>query len=130
MITWGELQKEVIDLGFEEDDVLNDDNYDRVLVNATNRSLRRIYTSFVPLYKERLEDIPNRKLITLETDEDVQVTVPIEFEAILPLLVAHYIWLDDDIQKATMYWNEVDTMLTELSTLFTKPIGSTYVGGW
>lgn len=130
MITWNELKTEIIDLGFEEDDVLETDNYERIIINAVNRALRRIYTSYVPLYESRLESVPTRELITFETEGDYEVTVPEEFEIIVPLLSAHYVWLDDDIQKATMYWNEVDNILQEIGATLSRPKDCRYVGGW
>ena len=130
MITWDELRTEVIDLGFEEDDVTSTDNYERIIINATNRAIRRIYFNYVPLWEERPDSVPTREVITGETEDDFEVTIPEEFEAILPLLVAHYVWLDDDIQKATMYWNEADNLLQELGVAFSKPKDCKYTGGW
>lgn len=130
MITWEELRTEVIDLGFEEDEVVNEDNYGRIIINATNRALRYIYSSFVPMYEERLSDVPDREVITIDTEGDTEVTIPEEFEAVLPLLAAHYVWLDDDIQKATIYWNEADMMLQQIGAALNKPKECRYTGGW
>lgn len=130
MITWEELRTEVIDLGFEEDSVVSEDNYGRIIINACNRALRRIYSSFVPIYENRLSEVPDMELITTSTESDAEVSIPEEFEAILPLLAAHYVWLDDDIQKATIYWNEVDSMLQELGNALNRPKSCKYSGGW
>lgn len=130
MITWAELKSEVIDLGFEEPDVIDTDTYGSIIVNACNRAIRRIYTAYIPIFEERLESIPAREAITKATEDDAEITIPEEFEGIIGLIAAHYMWLDDDIQKATMYWNEADAMLQELANALNRPKECKYVGGW
>ena len=51
-----------------------------------------------------------RKLdnITPDTPDDFDIQMDYEVEHLVPLLAGHYAWLDDDIQKATMYYNEYE----------------------
>lgn len=46
-----ELKKEIIDLGFEEDSVMTDTEYNRKIVSASNRAIDEINTTVVPLVK-------------------------------------------------------------------------------
>ena len=51
-------------------------------------------------------------------DESTQDTYAIDMQddllQLVPLLAAHYIWLDDDERKAVMYWNEYDSLKQEI----------------
>lgn len=51
--------------------------------------------------------------------------LPIEYvcEPLLGLLTAHYVWLDDDVQKATMYFNEYDMVKQEVYAKVQQPKG-------
>ena len=50
--------------------------------------------------------------------ESTQDTYAIDMQddllQLVPLLAAHYIWLDDDERKAVMYWNEYDSLKQEI----------------
>lgn len=120
-ITWGEIKNSVTDLGFE-DDATVESEYDRILVNATNRAASIIYvTVMLPLQSYFENKYGSCKKITTiyldgedATEDDDLINIPTELEVLLPLLTAHYIWLDDDITKATIYWNEFDDIKTQI----------------
>ena len=46
---------------------------------------------------------------TEDTPDDTPLPLPLKVHHLVPLLCAHYVWLDDDIQKATMYFNQYET---------------------
>ena len=49
-------------------------------------------------------------LITKNTADDYELPVAYECEAMLPLLTAYYVWLDDDMEIATRWYNEYDSL--------------------
>ena len=52
--------------------------------------------------------------VTTETPDDYVIPIDHEVEQLLPLLTAYYVWLDDDERKAVMYYNQFDTLKTEI----------------
>ncbi|MCB6992439.1 hypothetical protein LI177_02935 [bacterium 210820-DFI.6.37] len=58
--------------------------------------------------------IPSR--VSENTTDDTELDVDARIEPALPLLVAHYVWLDDDERKATQYYNEYDALKTDILT--------------
>lgn len=64
--------------------------------------------SFTFFFKQRLPDI------TASTPDDYIVPIDKTVEPLLPLLAAHYVWLDDEEQKAVMYYNEYVEMKNEI----------------
>ena len=52
--------------------------------------------------------------INIETADDYVIPIDHEVEQLLPLLTAYYVWLDDDERKAVMYYNQFDTLKTEI----------------
>ena len=117
MITWGELKETVVDLGYEEDDVVNpDEEYGRIVASAANRALSLIYITVIVPLRSYFEGSPEgfEKIDEETTDEDYVIPIPYICEPLLPLLTAHYVWLDDDLTKATIYWNEYDDIKTQI----------------
>ena len=55
--------------------------------------------------------------------------MPVKVLDLIPLLAAHYAWLDDDIQKATMYYNEYDDIKNLLVLDMERPQNITFYGG-
>lgn len=70
-----------------------------------NRSIPGNFTFF---FKQRLPDIK------ASTQDDYVVPIDKTVEPLLPLLAAHYVWLDDEEQKAVMYYNEYEGMKNEI----------------
>ena len=53
-------------------------------------------------------------LINGDTPDDFDIQIDYEAEHLFPLLAAYHAWLDDDIQKATMYYNEYEQELNRI----------------
>lgn len=53
-------------------------------------------------------------LIDTDTTDDFDIQIDYEAEHLVPLLAAYHAWLDDDIQKATMYYNEYEQELNRI----------------
>ena len=142
-ITWAELKAELVDLGFEEDSVTNESEYGRLIRNAVNRALDIIYYTveqrIADYYKIEqsfgYEDddgtwiIPRPRHVSRETEDDQKINVADNLIVLVGLLAAHYVWLDDDVQKATMYWNEYDQLKNEILGEALRPRKATITGG-
>lgn len=49
------------------------------------------------------------ELVTLDSDDEMIMELPDNIIALLPILTAYMVWLDDDVVKATYYWNMYET---------------------
>lgn len=140
-VTWDELRGQLVDLGFEEDDITIE--YDRLIKNSVNRALDIIRYIDVPQIEDYYkatkswgyEDaegnwvIPKPKHITDETEGDARINLANNLQPLLPLLAAYHIWLDDDITKATMYWNEYDQLKQSIFAYCKQPKNAVIEGG-
>ena len=139
-MTWADLKAELVDLGFEEDDITNE--YGRIMRNSVNRALDVVYNIVVPQiesYYKITESwgydvdgewvLPKPKHVTEETEADARINIASNLQPLIPLLAAHYIWLDDDITKATMYWNEYDQLKDQIIQVCRMPRKATIEGG-
>ena len=140
--TWGELRSQLVDLGFEEDEITVE--YARLIRNSVNRSLDIIRFLDIPEIDDYFkatkswgyEDdegewvLPKPKHITEETEDDARINLPENVYPLLPLLAAYHIWLDDDITKATMYWNEYDQYKQQLFAQCKKTRNAVIEGGF
>lgn len=142
--TWEELRGQVVDLGFEEDEVVDED-YPRVIRNSVNRALDIVRSIVVPqiegYYKVTQEwgyedsntgkwVLPKPRHITEATLDADKINLPDNLMPLIPLLAAHYLWLDDDITKAVTYWNEYDQLKDQLIAVCKQPKNATIEGGW
>lgn len=149
-ITYKELKDRMTDLGFEEDDVAEEE-YKRIYMNSFNRAGEIIYGSVMlaieGYLKENYADDSNnivinvpddgsvsaiRKItrITDETADDDEIEIPYILVPLYTLLAAHYAWLDDDITKATLYYNEYDSLKNEIISNATKSVRAEIIGGF
>ena len=142
-MTWAELKAELVDLGFEEDSVTSDNEYGRLIRNSVNRALDIIYytveSRISDYYKVEqsfgYEDddgswvVPKPRHVNTETAEDARINVADTLRVLVGLLAAHYVWLDDDITKATMYWNEYDQLKNDILNEALRPRKATITGG-
>ena len=141
--TWGELKSQVIDLGFEEDEITIE--YGRIIRNSVNRALDIVRNVVVPQIEgyytaekswgyEDAETgkwiLPKVKHVTADTEDDFKINLPDNLMPLIPLLSAHYIWFDDDITKAVTYWNEYDQLKDQIITVCRMPRKSVIEGGW
>lgn len=145
-ITYKELKDRMTDLGFEEDDVAEEE-YKRIYMNSFNRAGEIIYGTVMLAIEgylreiERGDDVvvdyrdvdPNVRQITRiteDTGDDDVIEIPYILVPLYTLLAAHYAWLDDDITKATMYYNEYDNLKNEIIANANKPRMATIIGGF
>lgn len=138
---WAELKSEIVDLGFEEDSITTE--YARLIRNSTNRALDLIYNTVVPQIEDYYkiteswgyEDddgswvLPRPRHVTAETEDDAAIGLARNLQPLIPLLASHYVWLDDDIQKATMYWNEYDQLKDTIIAACNRPRKAVIEGG-
>lgn len=142
-MTWGELKTQVIDLGFEEDDIY--DEYERIIINAVNRALDviryKVFAQITDYYKLTKEwgskdpitgqwVFPTHEHVSSATADTYTIVLPDNLTALLPLLAAHYVWLDDDITKATLYFNEYDMFKDQILMVCKRPQKAVIEGGW
>ena len=138
-ITYKEIKEALVDLGFEVDDEVESE-YHRVRLNAINRSLNVLWnTVCLPYisYFEEHDDMDEDEGITyfVDTDDhpvdDTDTTnLPQMLLPLLQLQAAHWLWLDDDLTKATIYWNEYDDLKNQIIGTITKPRKAKIIGGF
>lgn len=126
------------DFGFEEDDVAESE-YKRIYVNSFNQAGEIIYYSvMLPLedYIRKVDEIddeddmsPITKIKEDFTDSS-RVQIPDIVVPLYMLLAAHYAWLDDDITKATIYYNEYDDLKTQFIANAQRVRKATIEGGF
>lgn len=136
-MNWGELKEKIRDLGFEEDSTMTE--YESIVRNAANRAINLIFHELVLGNKQyfgallgtkkkivdELGDVTYKRIkwnppteidpITTETEDSEDIELPDRVIEIVPILAAHYVWLDDDQVKATIYWNEYDDFRNRLN---------------
>lgn len=143
-MTWADLKAELVDLGFEEDSITSESEYGRLMRNSVNRALDIIYNIVVPQIESyyRITEswgyqddesgdwiLPKPKHVAVDTEADARINIANNLQPLVPLLAAHYIWLDDDIQKATMYWNEYDQLKDQIIMVCRQPRKAVIQGG-
>ena len=153
-ITYKEIKARLTDLGFEEDDV-TESEYNRIFINSLNRAGEILYgTVMMPIEGYLLsqseplmesdeitidlsgttasedEHIQPITRITEDTDDDDVIDVPYILIPLYTLLAAHYAWLDDDVVKATLYYNQYDSLKNEIITNANKPRKAQIIGGF
>jgi hypothetical protein len=135
-MNWGELKQAIRDLGFEEDSTMTE--YATIVRNASNRAINMIIEDilvpcksyFVAMYSTKTTEIdpetgeehevvtkwelPEIDQIKADTKDDTEIDLPERVIPVLSRLASHYVWLDDDQVKATIYWNEYDTFKNDL----------------
>lgn len=67
--------------------------------------------------------------ITSETTDDFEIELDEVVQPLIALLAAYFIWLDDEVQKATMYYNIYDDMKNQILSANQKPMTARFVGG-
>lgn len=137
-ITYKEIKDRLTDLGFEEDDVAAED-YKRIYINSLNRSSDIIYGAVMLSIEDYIrkteeldedEDMPHITKITEETEDDDEIFCPDILIPLYTLLAAHYAWLDDDLTKATIYWNEFDDLKNQIIVNVKQPRRAEIIGGF
>lgn len=141
MTTWGNLKAELVDLGFEEDSITTE--YGRIMRNSVNRALDVVYDIVVPQIESYYRiteswgyegddgewNLPKPRHITENTLDTDRINIADNLYPLIPLLAAHYLWLDDDVTKATLYWNEYDQLKDQIIAVCRQPRKAQIIGG-
>lgn len=134
-ITYKEIKEALVDLGFEIDAEV-DNEYMRVRLNAINRSLNVLWSTVcLPYisYFEDTDDLDEEEGLTYfdENSADTDTTnLPHMLLPLLQLQAGHWLWLDDDLTKATIYWNEYDDLKNQIIATIIKPRKAKITGGF
>ena len=138
-ITYKEIKEALVDLGFELDDEVESE-YHRVRLNAINRSLNVLWSTVILpniSYFEETDDMDADEGIDLFEDtedrpvEDTDETnLPSILLPLLQLQSAHWLWLDDDLTKATIYWNEYDDLKNQIIGSIRSARKAKIIGGF
>lgn len=129
-MTWLDLKENIRALGF--DDEMPDE-----LITSANRAINVIFKTIVESHVDYFRTIYDDEEwepvlpeeITDETADETVIDMPEKIIDLIPLLAAHYAWLDDDIQKATMYYNEYDDIRNLLVADMERPREYSFYGG-
>ena len=137
-MTWKELKDHVMNLGFDEDaPSLDSTTITDIMIVSANRAINIIQKTIVERYedwfKEKLKDegweLEELTPITATTKDTFEIELPEKVIDLVPLLMAHYVWLDDDVAKATMYYNEYEQFRTKLEEDLSQNVGIEFYGG-
>lgn len=94
-------------------------------IRGSTLSLPYSFTGEVIISFKTRRDVPDFD------SEDEVIDVPAECEEMLPLLVAFYVWLDDDGEKAETYLSLYKDMLSSLKRGSTRLVNTAYAtNGW
>lgn len=135
MVTYLEIKQALVDLGFEIDDEVESE-YHRVRINAINRSLNVLWSTVVLPnidYFEETDDIDEDEGLTYFEDAPAdtdEVNLPRILLPLLQLQAGHWLWLDDDHTKATIYWNEYDDLKNQILMTIRTPRKAKIIGGF
>lgn len=136
-MTYGEAKEIIRDYGFEDDSGVTE--YKTNIKNALNTATQHIYDDMVIMLKgyykkvlstEESEWEPVRPdYITDDTEDDFVIALPDNLLVLVPLLAAHFVWFDDDVQKAINYYNDYEDMRQKIINSCYSDVRGTIVGG-
>ena len=136
-MTYGEAKEIIRDYGFEDNSAMSE--YQTIIKNALNTAIQNIYDDMViqlkGYYKKTLstdekEWEPVRpELINDLTEDDFVIELPDNLLVLVPLLAAHFVWLDDDIQKSINYYNDYEDMRQKILNSCFSDVKATITGG-
>jgi len=142
-MTWENLKQQIVDLGFEEDSILPE--YGRIIINSVNRALDviryKVFSQIEDYYRNTGEwgardpitgqwVFPTHEHVSSATADSYEIVLPDNLLPLVPLLASHYVWLDDDITKATLYFNEYDMFKDQILMVCKTPRKAVIEGGW
>ena len=136
-MTYGEAKEIIRDYGFEDNSAMSE--YQTIIKNSLNTAIQNIYDDMViqlkGYYKKTLstdekEWQPVRpELINDLTEDDFVIELPDNLLVLVPLLAAHFVWLDDDIQKSINYYNDYEDMRQKILNSCFSDVKATITGG-
>ena len=137
-MTWKELKDHVYNLGFDEDaPSLDSATIEDIMIVSANRAINIIHKTIVERYEEYFKaklkeddwELEAPKQITASTADTFKIGLPDKVIDLVPLLMAHYVWLDDDVAKATMYYNEYEQWFQKLEADMQRNVDLEFYGG-
>lgn len=136
-MTYGEAKEIIRDYGFEDDSGVSE--YESNIKNALNTAIQTIYDDMVIQLKGYYTKVlsteetkwepvrPDR--ITDDTEDDFVIALPDNLLELVPLLAAHFVWFDDDVQKAINYYNDYEDMRQKILAACFSDVRATIIGG-
>ena len=67
--------------------------------------------------------------ITDSTPDDFVIELPDNLLVLVPLLAAHFVWFDDDVQKAVNYYNDYEDFRQKILNACLGDTRATITGG-
>ena len=136
-MTYGEAKEIIRDYGFEDNSAMSE--YQTIIKNSLNTAIQNIYDDMViqlkgyykkTLSTEEKEWQPVRpELINDLTEDNFVIELPDNLLVLVPLLAAHFVWLDDDIQKSINYYNDYEDMRQKILNSCFSDVKATITGG-
>ena len=130
-MTYGEAKEIIRDYGFEDNSAMTE--YKTNVKNALNTAIQNIYDDMViqlkGYYKKTLYEPIRPEYIVDSTPDDFVIELPDNLLVLVPLLAAHFVWLDDDIQKSINYYNNYEDMRQKILNACLGDTRATITGG-
>ena len=130
-MTYGEAKEIIRDYGFEDNSAMTE--YNTNVKNALNTAIQNIYDDMVTqlkgYYKKTLYEPTRPEYIVDSTPDDFVIELPDNLLVLVPLLAAHFVWLDDDIQKSINYYNNYEDMRQKILNACLGDARATITGG-
>ena len=130
-MTYGEAKEIIRDYGFEDNSAMTE--YNTNVKNALNTAIQNIYDDMVTqlkgYYKKTLYEPTRPEYIVDSTPDDFVIELPDNLLVLVPLLAAHFVWLDDDIQKSINYYNDYEDMRQKILNSCLGDTRATITGG-
>ena len=136
-MTYGEAKEIIRDYGFEDNSAMTE--YNTNVKNALNAAIQNIYDDMViqlkGYYKKTLstDEVPwepiRPEYITDSTPDDFVIELPDNLLVLVPLLAAHFVWFDDDVQKAVNYYNGYEDFRQKILNTCLGDTRATITGG-
>ena len=130
-MTYGEAKEIIRDYGFEDNSAMTE--YNTNVKNALNIAIQNIYDDMVTqlkgYYKKTLYEPTRPEYIVDSTPDDFVIELPDNLLVLVPLLAAHFVWLDDDIQKSINYYNNYEDMRQKILNACLGDARATITGG-
>ena len=128
---YGEEKEIIRDYGFEDNSAMTE--YKTNVKNALNAAIQNIYDDMVTqlkgYYKRTLYEPTRPEYIVDSTPDDFVIELPDNLLVLVPLLAAHFVWLDDDIQKSINYYNNYEDMRQKILNACLGDTRATITGG-
>ena len=130
-MTYGEAKEIIRDYGFEDNSAMTE--YKTNVKNALNTAIQNIYADMViqlkGYYKKTLYEPTRPEYIVDSTPDDFVIELPDNLLVLVPLLAAHFVWFDDDVQKAVNYYNDYEDFRQKILNACLGDTRATITGG-